>query len=131
MSTVLPITNSSKKVPPMPNIQLPTATGTPTEVTTRLEATNALHILLAIAVEHETELQRSNRKALECENTNEKSSSSCPVFGSFYVAGGSETIQDMQNFDAEEFNNVWSSTEVVVTEQYNSVPGRKGNYSGK
>jgi len=70
------------------------------------DAAESLQLLAETAAEREGDLKRYEITP-DLSDTGEEADSDCPIFDSFYFAGGSQSIIQMKNFDVREFSTIW------------------------
>ena len=97
---------------------------------TASDANSALNLLSDIALRRQEEISTFNvtRDLLSSDDEND---SPCPYFDQFYNQGGSESIAEMCNFDATEFEFLWQLSQSFITQNYNSGRGKRCAVSGK
>ncbi|KAH9148876.1 hypothetical protein AeNC1_019381, partial [Aphanomyces euteiches] len=64
-------------------------------------------------------------------DSDDEADSPCPVFDLFYHAEGNEGIRKMSNFNASEFNFVWSQICENVDLKWNCCRGKRNRHTSK
>ena len=89
-----------------------------------------LEFLTDIALARENELSRFESAAQLIEDCDEEDSD-CPIYMSFYTAGGSEAIMKMTNFSARRFEKIYNNFHEFIVTNWNVGRGKKSNFRPK
>jgi len=88
------------------------------------DADSALKLLAQAAVDRENDLTAYDADPL-LSSSDEECDSESPIFDAFYDGGGSQSIVQMTNFSAAEFQVLWDSFSDHILENYNVGRGRR------
>lgn len=94
------------------------------------DATAALNLLSDIALRREEDIANYSVER-DQQSSDEESDSPCPYFDQFLNQGGDGAIQDMCNFTALEFEQLWNLLESFIKTHYNVGRGKKSHVTGK
>ena len=94
------------------------------------DAPSALNLLSEVALQREEEISAFNTLP-DQGSSDEEVDSPYPYFDQFYEQGGNESIREMCNFTAREFELLWQIVETFVKKTITPGAVKNGTYLGK